>query len=448
MATGERSLSAFAVGVPSRLFHALISHPTSLFLAALTIILFRPPDLPLYEMDRIAVFALTFFVAVRALLLRQSFRIFDSVSLPLLGLVILAFCRVVSQPYDPQNWSVFAAKWLVPFLFFHIAGQIFADQASLRKFEVFCWIALSYLSLTAFFFLLGWKSLIFPRFILDEGLGIHADRARGPFLQAVANGVALNLLALVALDSFRRRRLPRLLSVFFFGVMPFAILATKTRAVWLSFAFSVSVLAIVSKTQRIRRACIAGLIVAAVGLSVALATIQGDRGFSDRFEEASPVEFRMAVYQAGWELFQERPIFGWSAADVQTELERTVEGIHEDVYYFHNTFLEVAVSYGCVGLGLYLWLLADLFLLARQCFSVAMYPRASNFLDAGFRSLWPMLLVVYILNACFVVMNYQFVNGLIFALAGMLAAQDYRLKHGVTQAVAPSHVNVWSYQQT
>ena len=34
-----------------------------------------------------------------------------------------------------------------------------------------------------------------------------ADRARGPFLQAVANGVSLNLLGLVALDSFRRRRL-------------------------------------------------------------------------------------------------------------------------------------------------------------------------------------------------------------------------------------------------
>jgi O-antigen ligase len=256
------------------------------------------------------------------------------------------------------------------------------------------------------------------------------------------------LLALVALDSFRRRRLPKLLGMSFFVLLPFAILATKTRAVWLSFALSVGALAIVSNTRRIRRACIAGLIVAAVGLSVALAMTQDSRGFSDRFEEASPVEFRMALYQAGWKLFQEKPLFGWSAAEVQLELERTVEGVHEEVYYFHNTFLEVAVSYGCVGLGLYLWLLIDLFLLARQRFSGEMYPRAGNFLDAGFRSLWPMLLFIYVLNACFVVMNYQFVNGLVFALAGMLAAQDYCLRHGIKQVVAVPHANSWGFQQT
>ena len=39
---------------------------------------------------------------------------------------------------------------------------------------------------TAVAFLLDARSLIFPRFILDESLGIHVDRARGPFLQAVA----------------------------------------------------------------------------------------------------------------------------------------------------------------------------------------------------------------------------------------------------------------------
>ena len=35
-----------------------------------------------------------------------------------------------------------------------------------------------------------------------------------------------------------------------------------------------------------------------------------------------------------------------------------------------------------------------------------------------------MLLGVYLLNACFVVMNYQFVNGVLFTVAGILAAQN------------------------
>jgi len=33
---------------------------------------------------------------------------------------------------------------------------------------------------------------------------------------------------------------------------------------------------------------------------------------------------------------------------------------------------------------------------------------------------------VYLLNGSFVVMNYQFVNGLLFTIAGILAAQNRR----------------------
>ena len=50
----------------------------------------------------------------------------------------------------------------------------------------------------------------------------------------------------------------------------------------------------------------------------------------------------------------------------------------------------------------------------------------TDFTDDGFRKIWPILLGVYLMNASFVVMNYQFVNGLLFTLAGMLAAQNRR----------------------
>jgi hypothetical protein len=40
--------------------------------------------------------------------------------------------------------------------------------------------------------------------------------------------------------------------------------------------------------------------------------------------------------------------------------------------------------------------------------------------------MWPILLAVYWVNAAMVVMSYQFVNGLLFTMAGMLAAQRRR----------------------
>jgi hypothetical protein len=51
-------------------------------------------------------------------------------------------------------------------------------------------------------------------------------------------------------------------------------------------------------------------------------------------------------------------------------------------------------------------------------------PREGVFLDDQFRAVWPVLVAVYLFNGCFVVMNYQFVNGLLFTIAGTLAAQN------------------------
>jgi hypothetical protein len=51
---------------------------------------------------------------------------------------------------------------------------------------------------------------------------------------------------------------------------------------------------------------------------------------------------------------------------------------------------------------------------------------SGGFLGGGFRRIWPVLLMVYLLNASAVVMNYQFVNGLLFTIAGILSAQELR----------------------
>ena len=98
---------------------------------------------------------------------------------------------------------------------------------------------------------------------------------------------------------------------------------------------------------------------------------------------------------------------------------------HQSAFFFHNTYLEIAVQQGLLGLLLYLWMVLDLFRLGRRRGSYS--PAAEGtFLDDQFRSLWPFLLAVYLLNGSFVVMNYQFVNGLLFTIAGLLAAQNRR----------------------
>ena len=344
---------------------------------------------------------------------------------PMLALLLLAFCGAIAQPNDAETWSLFAAKWLVPFTLYQLATYIFDDAQSLRRFETFSLIVLGYLSLTAIFFMFDAKEFIFPRYILDEGLGYHADRARGPFLQAVANGVALNLLGLVALNSFRRKRLRGVLAILFLVALPLAIIATKTRAVWLSFALSILGLLFFSPSRRLRRACLCLVLAGGMGLAATVAFADRNSSLSDRLGERGPVIFRMEIYQAGWEMFLEKPLAGWGATDMQAELSKRISDFHQEQFFFHNTYLEIVVQYGLVGLLLYTWVVVDLFKLGSSRRKPGL-PADGRFLDQQFRGLWPLLLGVYLLNGSFVVMNYQFVNGFLFTVAGLLAAQNRR----------------------
>lgn len=400
----------------------LISAPPLLFLGALTAMLLRHPDVQFYEIDRVAFGLLVLGVSGRVLLLRQRAFVARA-SLPMLGLMILALASVAGQPFDHETWSLLASKFIVPFTLFHVAALVFTTERQFRQCEMFSLIVLAYLSFTAIAFLVGARSLIFPRFILDESLGFQADRARGPLLQAVANGVSLNILGLLAAHAYLRGRVRGVKIWLLLGVIPVAILATMTRAVWLSFVGSVIALVLVSGNRVFRRVVIAAGIAGGLGLAVLMSSSEFAALLSDRLQERGPIEYREAVYAGGWEMFQERPLWGWGFHQMPAELPRHVSGYQEKVLYPHNTYLELLVEHGLVGLGLYLWLMWELWKLSRGAIPGG---EGDGFLGRHFHRLWPIILAVYWVNAAVVVMSYQFVNGLLFTMAGMLAAQKRR----------------------
>lgn len=412
----RRGRGWFAASLLLRPLHLGIEFVSFLYLAALTTFLFRPPDLDLYNIDRIAFGVLVFFVVLRTLAMRDCIPFVPGLSLPMLGLVALATFRTLREPFDAQTWSLVASKFVVPFVLLHLGMLVFRGASQRRHFEVFVIVALAYLALTAVAFLVGARDLIFPRFILDDSLGVQAERARGPFLQAVANGVSLNILGILAITLARRHRTVVLL---LWLVLPLAILATMTRAVWIAFAVSTVFLAIRLREPCLRRACIG---VAVVGVLAALVIGLSDSSLNNalqgRTAERGPVEARMAVYDAGWEMFQERPLTGWTAGGMYTELARRMQGYHLRVYYVHNTYLSLLLEFGIPGLALYGILFRNLFRLGRA--------RAGTSEDQAIRSLrkaWPILLSVYLFNALFVDMGYQFVGGLLFTVAGILCSQ-------------------------
>jgi O-antigen ligase len=412
---GERHFWQITVWL-LRPLHLALAFPSVFYMAAMTVFLFRPPDLFSYYADRVAFGVLVFFVALRGMALRERIPFFPALSVPMLGLTALAVFRALREPFDPQVWSIIASKYIVPFALFHVVVLVFRNAPARRHFEIFILLVLAYLVFIALAFLLQATSLIWPRFILDESLGFHADRARGPFLQAVANGVSLNMLGILAFALPRSYR--RYVWLLWF-VLPLAVLATMTRAVWISFAVSVFTLGFLLIERRLQAVC---ALVVAVGLLAGLAV-----GFSnhslkqalwDRTEERGPVQARMAVYSGAWEMFLERPFTGWPAAHMYEELGRRMEGYHLRIFYVHDTYLALLVEFGVPGLALYGALFFNLFRLGKRA------PPGESGAVSALRKVWPLLLGVYLFNALFVDMAYQFVIGLLFTVAGILCAQE------------------------
>jgi putative inorganic carbon (HCO3(-)) transporter len=416
-------LAARAAELALRPLQALVAVPTLLFLAALTAMLLRHPDVRFCEIDRVAFGLLVAGVVGRAVILRQHLLVMERATWPMLGLTLLALASVIGRPFDNETWSLLAAKFIVPFTLFHLAGLVFNEETRFRQFENFSLVTLAYLSFTAVAFLVGAHALIFPGFILDESLGFHADRARGPLLQAVANGVSLNLLGLLALHAWRRGSVRGAKMAVLLASLPVAILATMTRAVWVTFAGTLLALIIFSGSRALRRACLGLVLVAGTTLALSLQSGELDGTLSDRAQELGPVEYREAVYAGGWEMFLERPLTGWGFNRIPAELPRHVIGYKERLLYPHNTYLELLVEDGVIGLALYVWLMWELWRLGRGAIPAK---EQDGFLGRQFHRLWPILLGVYWVNAIVVVMSYQFVNGLLFTLAGMLAAQRRR----------------------
>ena len=405
-----------AAGLLLRPLHLGLAFPSILYVAAMTVFLFRPPDLFSFYADRIAFGILVFFVALRTMALREKVPFFAGLSLPMLSLTALAVFRALREPFDAQTWSIIASKYIVPFALFHLAALIFRGASQRRHFEIFAIFALAYLVFIAVAFLADARSLIFPRFILDESLGFHVDRARGPFLQAVANGVSLNILGILVIALLQKRRAVVWL---LWLVLPLAVLATMTRAVWISFAVSTIVLGFRLVERRLQAGCtlltVAGLM---VGLTIGLSNHSLRTTLWDRTGERGPVEARLAVYDAGWAMFRERPFTGWAAGGMYAELARRMEGYHLRTFYVHNTYLALLVEFGAPGLALYGILFFNLFRVSWH------RPPGESGPVASLRKVWPILLSVYLFNAFFVDMAYQFVIGLMFTVAGMLCASE------------------------
>jgi putative inorganic carbon (hco3(-)) transporter len=310
---------------------------------------------------------------------------------------------------------------IVPFAFFAVAPVAFATERQ-RAVLLAALVTLgAYLGLTALAEGLGLDGLVFPRYIVDPTVGIHADRARGPFVEAVANGLALfacGVAAALALARWRDRA-ARLAACAVLVLCAVGIELTLTRAVWIAGIVAPAVAMLCSPA--LRRWMLPATAVAGLVVWGALAFVPGLQGKADtRAQDERSVWDRLNTDDAAVSMVAQRPLqgFGWNSFVTRGPAYLRQGGDYPLTgagLVVHNVFLSNAAELGLVGLVA--WLAA--FLLGVGVTALRRAPPALEPWRIGLVA----LAVNYVVVACFGPLGYAFPTLLLWTWAGIVAQE-------------------------
>jgi O-antigen ligase len=252
---------------------------------------------------------------------------------------------------------------LIPFLLFFIAPLVYRTEAA-RRVLLGTLVGIgAYLGVTAVLETTGPDALIFPSYIADPAQGIHQDRARGPFLDAGANGVAMFMCAVGAAIAFVKWRSPRwrAIALLVAGLCLLGVLFTLTRAVWLGALVAAPLgLAVARET---RRFLVPG---ALAGLALVLGAFAAVPGLQDRAEkrrtDKQPVWDRQNSNAAAVRMIEDRPLLGYGLArfkkDSPPYYRQSKDYPLGAFGNLHNVYLANAVALGLIGFALWVTALA------------------------------------------------------------------------------------------
>jgi putative inorganic carbon (hco3(-)) transporter len=256
-------------------------------------------------------------------------------------------------------FKIIDAFGVMPFLIFLVAPLAFATSRQ-REVLLITFVVLGgYLSLTTIFETAKLDALVWPKYILDPNYGLHAGRGRGPFVDAVANGLALYTCAVVCAIAVAAWRSP--LSRATAAVMGLLCIVgaflSLERSVWIGVVVG-TVVAMLA-TRGLRRFLVPVAVGVALAVSASLVLIPGLSGrVHERATNSSTVWDRKNLARAATNMIEAKPLFGfgWSrfAADSADYFQQAFTyPLTATDAGLHNTPLTYAVDIGLVGATLW-----------------------------------------------------------------------------------------------
>jgi putative inorganic carbon (hco3(-)) transporter len=303
---------------------------------------------------------------------------------------------------------------VIPFALFLLAPAAFpGPQERVLLLGTLVGVGL-YLGITAVLETTGPSALVLPGYIADPSVGIHYGRARGPFVEAAGNGLALFICGVacaVALVQWRRHRWVAALGLV---VCAIGIEFTLTRQVWLAAAAATVVAMLVNPI--LRRWLVPAAVLGATVVAAALLAVPGFTGKAEtRFESQRPVWDRLNSNDAALRMIGEKPLagFGWYRfGDASRDHYRlAADRALTVVGRAHNVFLGYAAELGVLAALVWVACLA-------AAIGRALRRRGPPDLDV-WRAGLVAVAVAWLIVANFTPMGYAFVHSALWLWTGL-----------------------------
>jgi O-antigen ligase len=239
---------------------------------------------------------------------------------------------------------------IVPFLLFWIAPAAFPSERE-RRVLLGTLVGVGvYLGATAVLETLGPTRLVYPRYIMDPTVGIHFGRARGPFVEAAANGLAMLMCgtaATMAIVMWRQKWLPLLC----LGLCAVGMVFTLTRQIWLAAVLG-TLVAMVSRRE-LWRYVLPVCALGAVAVAAVFAFVPGFSGRAhDRLDSQLPVWDRLNSNAAATRMAEAKPVTGFGWATFPDHPEFYLQAANRPLTVVprpHNVFLAYAAEIGVLA---------------------------------------------------------------------------------------------------
>ena len=276
---------------------------------------------------------------------------------------------VQTSPEFSSPWFVFITGYLFPFIVFIFSKNYIVSENDVHIVINTLFLFGIYLCITAFFEYFNLRQFVFPRYIADPEIGIHLDRARGPFLNAAFNGVGILMGFICGIHLIEKKtgftRLFYLISLLFY--FP-GVFFTLTRSVYLGLLITVGIFLWGYKTSFSKWK----LISLPLALVVIVGFINSPRLLSSERRQGGvyqmdEVSIRIALIQQSILLYSGHPFTGVGLAQFipasLKEYKGKVSFIAEssETQMQHNHLLGLAVELGAAGILPYLIIIIMVF---------------------------------------------------------------------------------------